>query len=530
LKRLDDASLVERLQEDHVRLHPLVHDFARHMTPDAKQKDFREACAIRLARAYDDFERLAWRAETHGYQAVFSDLRVGFDLLHDPRSREFSFYKGSDVEYTFESLQIFADVVGKGRYDISRHRPENLPGFFLQQVRNHAFQQADSPFHPHKEAIVGALIKRAEDRLSDLAQPHVLLMRKVKSESGVSSVALTRDGRFAASAHADTSLRTWDVQSGEQVAVVQDEARRNSTWTYNRLKSEAFGVDGLSLTPDGRRVMFITQGNLRVWNRNFGLWRFGLGSALSTLQNNCFRAMLFPDGRSVVTVGPDKTVQILSLASGGVLRSFSPTKFECEGIPDLITTDGRHLVFFSRRSEGDSAQEPLLISDFDLESGHLQRRQVDIDMRLSRLLALTPDGRRAASKSIDHPGATLWNLETGHKLCYLGDAGRVQGFGERAMVLHEEFIDHLIFTDDGRLVVTVGKTGFAPPTYALKLWDVDRGVCIALTPLEDLIPGDHIFYKMHGWACLAATPAGDMVLVGDKAGNLLTFRLVLPAR
>ena len=47
LKRLHDVRLIEELHEKRIRLHPLVREFARSLTPEAEAPEFRHACARR---------------------------------------------------------------------------------------------------------------------------------------------------------------------------------------------------------------------------------------------------------------------------------------------------------------------------------------------------------------------------------------------------------------------------------------------------------------------------------------------------
>lgn len=58
LDELHDASLVEKLAGDAIRLHPLVRDFAARRTSPAEIDAFRSACAANLLAAYRDFAAL----------------------------------------------------------------------------------------------------------------------------------------------------------------------------------------------------------------------------------------------------------------------------------------------------------------------------------------------------------------------------------------------------------------------------------------------------------------------------------------
>jgi hypothetical protein len=55
VRRLDDACLVERLEGDQVRLHPLIREFATRQTLPEQAEDFRRQCTARAATSLEDF-------------------------------------------------------------------------------------------------------------------------------------------------------------------------------------------------------------------------------------------------------------------------------------------------------------------------------------------------------------------------------------------------------------------------------------------------------------------------------------------
>ena len=58
VRRLDDACLVERLEGDEVRIHPLIREFAARQTLPEQAEDFRRQCTARAATALEDFANL----------------------------------------------------------------------------------------------------------------------------------------------------------------------------------------------------------------------------------------------------------------------------------------------------------------------------------------------------------------------------------------------------------------------------------------------------------------------------------------
>ena len=58
VKRLDDACLVERLEGDQVRLHPLIREFAAHQISPDQGDEFRRQCLERAVAALEHFPTL----------------------------------------------------------------------------------------------------------------------------------------------------------------------------------------------------------------------------------------------------------------------------------------------------------------------------------------------------------------------------------------------------------------------------------------------------------------------------------------
>ncbi|MCB0123133.1 MAG: hypothetical protein KDE58_12850, partial [Caldilineaceae bacterium] len=85
LEELERASLVEMVDGETMRLHPLIRDFARAMVGHAERAAFCTACAQRLADAYcsgiDGLARLGHEYERRGIGSLIIDLITAIELL-----------------------------------------------------------------------------------------------------------------------------------------------------------------------------------------------------------------------------------------------------------------------------------------------------------------------------------------------------------------------------------------------------------------------------------------------------------------
>ena len=87
LKRLHDVRLIEELHEKRIRLHPLVREFARSLTPEAETPEFRHACARRVAEAFEDFASLENTVQAEGVDLVQQALITALEFASEARTR-----------------------------------------------------------------------------------------------------------------------------------------------------------------------------------------------------------------------------------------------------------------------------------------------------------------------------------------------------------------------------------------------------------------------------------------------------------
>jgi WD40 repeat protein len=542
IRRLDDACLIERLESDEVRLHPLIREFARGQISPDQVDDFRDRCLERAAAALEQFPSLEAQDVRRGVDALQEDLIAILELC-PPSSSD----RGAPLLAILRLLQREAEYLRLG--DAKSH-----PTLFAQRVRNRAVICG-----------ISTLESGAEQRLDVLGEPHFRLLWTARRESPalirtltrhhdwIGAITTTRDGLHALSGSDDRTLKLWDLRTGRllrsfvgheaavsAVAASPDGRSAISASHDGKLKlwdlhsgqllrdwtGHEAGVAAMAVTPDGRLAL------LGSYDRTLSLLDLETGQVRQTLVGHEYgvsAVVITPDARLALSGSYDRTLRLWDLGTGRLLRTFAGHEDKIYAV--AMTPDGRHAI---------SGSQDRTLRLWEVETGRPLRCIAGHRGRVSAL-ALTPDGLHAISGSYDET-LRLWDLQTG-QLC-------------QTLAGHEGGVRAVAITPDGRRVIS------ASFDLTLKLWDLraspqphtvsghDGPVrAVAITPdgnravsgsndgsirLWDLRTGQ----LLHTWAghdagvsAVAITPAGDHVLSGSddrtlKLWDLETGRLI----
>jgi WD40 repeat protein len=497
LKHLHDIRLVEELQEDHIRLHPLVREFAAALTPATERPGFRHHCALRVARAFEDFTVVEDYFRSEGVEGLEQCLMAALG------------FASKTEDGVQEGLSTWLRLFQREAHQLPEWAAQRQPHAFAQQVLFRAMSLGET-----------AVAERAERQLVELARPCLILRWRTHWESPalerilaghqglVTSAAVSPDGRRIVSGSDDRAVTVWDLRSGARlhrlfghqdllasVAVSPDGRRIVSgsldatsvVWDLesgaqlHRLVGHQGWVRSVAVSPDGRRI--ISGSN----DQTVAVWDLESGTQLLRLTGHggpVTSVAVSPDGRHIVSRSLDGTVAVWDLESGARLRRLTGHRGWCPFV--AVSPNGRRIV---------TAWCDRTLAVWDLWSGE-RLHHLDGHMGLVTSVAISPDGRRLVSGSGDATVA-VWDLESGRRLHQLtGHQGWVVSVavspdgqrvvsgsrdrtvavwdlwsGERLhhLIGHQGFVTSVAVSPDGRRIVS----GSVDQTVAV--WNLESG-------------------------------------------------------
>lgn len=295
------------------------------------------------------------------------------------------------------------------------------------------------------------------------------------------SIGFSADCRIMLTSDGMSTVDLWDTTSGRKLQEIQP-----LLWDASVARSASSDVP--VLTADGKFVAIVESRRRPEVKRvvdpkaSISVWDAATGKLLRELTcparelfpgyGAFYRALaLAPDGKKLITMGPDQFFRIWDPATGQELRRVALDRSQ-PPFALALSKDGRTLAASSDGSK---------IQIFDMKSGKLKLSPVE-DLGRSTRALLTPDGRTAITSGPEN-SILLWDAT----------AARVR----QRLPGHEKWLSSLQLSADGRTLYSAGYSAGGDET--LRIWDLVSGeerkrikvdAAILWTQLNPLVSSD----------------------------------------
>lgn len=275
--------------------------------------------------------------------------------------------------------------------------------------------------------VIGSAGAQVPREIVPIAPGATLVQNIAAHQAAVAGVAFSLDGRFLASGSADSTVRVWDVGSGELLLT---------------LGGDGGPVSCVAFSPDGRWLASGSADNvIRIWDA-------ATGDLVRTLSGHTalISALAFgPNGRQLVSGAADNTVRLWDVVTWSPVHTYRGHTGKVSSV--AVSPDGERIASGSwdqsvrvwRIDAADAAERTLPLSTDGLFD--------DVTVTFST------DGRFLVAGSRDR-AVRLWETRRFTEV--------------RRLIGHQDAVVALAVSADGRLLASASDS-------TIRVWDLETG-------------------------------------------------------
>jgi WD40 repeat protein len=251
--------------------------------------------------------------------------------------------------------------------------------------------------------------------------------------SAAIGLAVSRDGRRIVSGDADGQIFIWDAETKDIIG-------------YLSLHSDR--VASICFSPDEQRLVSVSyDGTLKIWNAETGHLVFNIDDH----DDRVLTVMYSPNGRMIASGSRDRTVRIRSATTGEQIRSL----VHDDGVTSIVWSPNSVILI--------SACYVGKIYFWSAQTGTQLGSPLHAHSLCINALAISPSGELIASASADRT-VRLWSTPTRRPLS--------------RVLHHSRAVYTVAFSSNGQFVATGGKE------HTIFLWDISQETIIAANSIS----------------------------------------------
>lgn len=536
--QLHKLNLVERMDgiDSGIRLHPLIHDFAKTLVKGDQLLLFKATAAMNLKVRYFQYAHLEKEILARGVYQIEDDLQIAIDwwgndnterqeieLLHGALRRSSNTLLKDDSQLVSQLLGRLINQESKGIRLLLIQAIQNKKGIWLRPISG---SLADSGFlirtlEGHTGGVNAIAIHPDGLRAVSASNDYTLKVWNLRSYSAtltleghsnyVNAVAIHPDGKRIVSGSSDNSLKVWDLEIGKEIlsfvghdnfvqaVAIHPDGKRvvSASWDHTlkvwdletgheifALRGHKDYVNAVAIHPNGKWAISAS------WDRTLKIWDLQTGSEILALKghnNNVSAVAMHPDGSRAISASWDSTIKVWDLKTGREILFL-------EGHNNFVHA----LAVFPGRGMAISALEDNTLDVWDLKTGNSFLKFEGHDGYV-KAVAIHPDGRRCVSASADHT-LKVWDLQANKDVLTIENNNRristiaIHPDGKRALSLSDDKSLKVWDLGTGKVIlilkdnnIRVNAVAFHPDgrralsafdDSTLKLWDLQTGKAI----------------------------------------------------